>query len=129
MRLAVMATNRKMRAEEPGEIEVLLPWHAAGSLSARDSRRVDAALARDPLLASQYAAIRQERAETVALNESFGAPSARAMHRLFAAIDAEPARKPSTSLDISARTAAFIASLSPRTLAVSGALAGLLLLL
>src|SRR5450759_5568998 len=118
-----------MLEQEPSEIEVLLPWHAAGTLNARDARRIDEALARDPELAKQYAAIREEYAETIHLNESLGAPSARAMQKLFAAIDGEPARKPSASLDISARVAEFFASLSPRTLAWSVSLGALALLL
>lgn len=61
------------------------------TLSARDARRVEEALARDPELAKQYSAIRGEYEETIHLNETLGAPSARAMQRLFAAIDAEPA--------------------------------------
>ena len=125
----MMATSKKMLEQEPGEIEMLLPWHAAGTLNARDARRVDEALARDPELARQYAVIREEYAETIDLNESLGAPSARAMQKLFAAIDAEPARKPSASLNISARISAFFASLSPRTLAWSASLGALALLL
>ena len=113
----MMAMNKKILEQEPGDIEALLPWHAAGTLSARDARRVEDALARDPSLAKQYAAIQEEYAETIALNESLGAPSARAMQKLFAAIDAEPARKPSASLKFSARIAEFFAGLSPRTLA------------
>jgi len=108
---------------------MLLPWHAAGTLNARDARRVDEALARDPELAKQYAAIREEYAETIHLNESLGAPSARAMQKLFAAIDGEPARKPSVSRNISAGMAGFFASLSPRTLAWSASLGALALLL
>jgi anti-sigma factor RsiW len=110
-------------------MEMLLPWHAAGTLNARDARRVDEALARDPELARQYAAIREEYAETIGLNESLGAPSVRAMQKLFAAIDAEPARKPSASLNVSARVAGFFAKLSPRTLAWSASLGALALLL
>jgi anti-sigma factor RsiW len=125
----MMAMNKKMLQQEPGDIEALLPWHAAGTLSARDTRRVEDALARDPSLAKQYAVIREEYAETIALNESLGAPSARAMQKLFAAIDAEPARKPSASLNISVRIAEFFAGLSPRTLAYSAALGALALLL
>jgi hypothetical protein len=125
----MMATSKKMPDQEPGEIEMLLPWHAAGTLSARDARRVDEALARDPELAKQYAVIRQEYAETIHLNESLGAPSARAMTKLFAAIDAEPSRNPSGSLNISARISEFFASLSPRTLAWSASLGALALLL
>src|SRR3977135_3627153 len=125
----MMAMSKKKLDQEPSDIEMLLPWHAAGTLSARDTRRVEDALARDPSLAKQYAVIREEYAETIALNESLGAPSSRAMQKLFAAIDAEPARKPSASLRISTRIAEFFASLSPRTLAFSAALGALALLL
>jgi hypothetical protein len=125
----MMAMNKKALEQDPGDIEALLPWHAAGTLSARDTRRVEDALARDPSLAKQYAAIQEEYAETIALNESLGAPSARAMQKLFAAIDAEPARKPSVSFNISARVAEFFSRLSPRTLAYSAALGALALLL
>jgi anti-sigma factor RsiW len=125
----MMAMSKKMLEQEPSEIEMLLPFHAAGTLSARDARRVEEALARDPELARQYAVIREEYAETIHLNESLGAPSARAMAKLFAAIDAEPARRPSASLRLSARIAGFFASLSPRTLAWSASLGALALLL
>jgi hypothetical protein len=125
----MMAASKKMLDQEPSEIEMLLPWHAAGTLNARDARRVDEALARDPELARQYAVIREEYAETISLNESLGAPSARAMQKLFAAIDGEPMRTPSVSLSISARLTEFFAGLSPRTLAWSASLGALALLL
>jgi hypothetical protein len=125
----MMAMSKKILEQEPSEIEMLLPWHAAGTLNARDARRVDEALARDPELARQYAAIQEEYAETIDLNESLGAPSARAMQKLFAAIDGEPARKPSASLNLSARIVEFFAKLSPRTLAWSASLGALALLL
>jgi hypothetical protein len=125
----MMATSRRLLDQEPGELEMLLPWHAAGTLNARESRRVDEALARDPELARQYAVIREEYAETIHLNESLGAPSARAMQKLFAAIDGEPAHPPSASLGISARISRFFAGLSPRTLVWSASLGVLALLL
>jgi hypothetical protein len=125
----MMAMSKKMLEQDPSEIEMLLPFHAAGTLNARDARRVDEALARDPELARQYAVIREEYAETIHLNESLGAPSARAMQKLFAAIDAEPARRPSASLNLSARIAGFFAKLSPRTLAWSAGLGALALVL
>ena len=125
----MMAASKKMLEREPSEIEMLLPFHAAGTLNSRDARRVDEALARDPELARQYAVIREEYAETIHLNESLGAPSARAMQKLFAAIDAEPARQPSASLNFSARFSGFFAKLSPRTLAWSASLGALALLL
>ncbi|WOH68352.1 hypothetical protein [Bradyrhizobium sp. BWA-3-5] len=125
----MMATSRKMLDQEPGEIEMLLPFHAAGTLNARDARRVEEALASDPDLARQYAVIREEYAETISLNESLGAPSTRAMQKLFAAIEAEPAREPSRSVSLSARVSQFFASLSPRTLAWSASLGAVALLL
>jgi hypothetical protein len=125
----MMAMNKKILEKDPGDIEALLPWHAAGTLSARDTRRVEDALARDPALAKQYAAIQEEYAETIALNESLGAPSSRAMAKLFAAIDAEPVRKPPGSLGISTRIAEFFSGLSPRTLAYATAVGAVALLL
>jgi anti-sigma factor RsiW len=124
----MMALSKKMLEQEPSEIELLLPWHAAGTLSARDAHRVEESLANDPALAKQYAAIRGEYEETIHLNESLGAPSARAMQKLFAAIDAEPAR-PIGSLPLSARIATFFSGLSPRTLAWSASLGAIALLL
>jgi hypothetical protein len=125
----MMALSKKMLEQEPSEIEMLLPWHAAGTLNARDARRVEEALARDPELARHYAVIREEYAETIGLNESLGAPSARAMQKLFAAIDAEPARKPSAMSSLSSRISGFFASLSPRTLAWSASLGALALVM
>ena len=125
----MMALSKRMLEQEPSEIELLLPWHATGTLSARDARRVEEALARDPELAKQYAVIREEYAATVHLNESLGGPPPRAMLKLFAAIDAEPERKPSAWLTARARMSDFFASLSPRTLAWSASLAVLALLL
>jgi hypothetical protein len=125
----MMAMSNKMLEREPSEIEMLLPFHAAGTLNARDSRRVEEALARNPELAAQYAVIQEEYAETIHLNERLGAPSARAMQKLFAAIDAEPARKPSLSFNLSTRLNGFFASLSPRTLAWSASVGAFALFL
>src|ERR1700739_5168157 len=102
-----MAASKKMLEREPGEVEMLLPFHAAGTLNARDARRVEEALARDPDLARQYAVIREEYAETIALNESLGAPSVRAMQKLFAAIEAEPTREAKPRVSLSARISGF----------------------
>jgi anti-sigma-K factor RskA len=79
---------------ERHEIEALLPWHTAGTLSRRDADRIEQALAGDRELARRYERIRLELAETIHLNETLGAPSARAMEKLFAAIDAEEAGPP-----------------------------------
>lgn len=112
------------------DIEALLPWHAAGTLSRRDAQRVEDALKRDPELARRYELVREELGETIHLNETLGAPSARAMEALFAKIDAEPARKTvAASGGFGLRMAEFFASFSPRTLAYAGAVAVLAIVL
>jgi anti-sigma factor RsiW len=123
-----MNTNLNM-TNEPDDIETLLPWHAAGTLSPRDARRVEEALARDPALAKRYALVREELGEAIRLNESLGAPSTRAMDALFKKIDAEPARRPRVSLNLAQRASEFFASLSPRTLAWSATGAAVAILL
>src|SRR5499426_4039238 len=86
--------NAINKEPEHQEIEALLPWYATGTLSRRDANRVEQALASDRELARRYDLVREELAETIYLNETLSAPSARAMEKLFAAIDAEEARAP-----------------------------------
>src|SRR6202045_1159835 len=90
------------KVDDRQEIENLLPWHAAGTLSRRDAERVERALASDQELVRRFNLVREELTETIHLNESLGAPSGRAMEKLFSAIDAEGAlkRKPVLSFDL-----------------------------
>src|SRR3984893_12184690 len=122
--------NAINKEPERHEIEALLPWHAAGTLSRRDADRVEQALAGDRELARRYDLVREELAETIHLNETLGAPSARAMETLFAAIDAEEARSPRRrrSLDPGRRISEFLSGFAPRTLAWSAAVAVLAIL-
>jgi anti-sigma factor RsiW len=122
------ALSRKMLEHEPSEIRLLLPWYAAGSLNARDMKRVEDALATDPELAREYAAIQQECAATVALNESLAVPTLRSMQTLFAVIDAESSQAAGRSHGSDAGIPGFFAGLSPRALAWTAA-SGLLLAL
>src|SRR6266568_7826151 len=117
-------------SDDRRDIEALLPWHAAGTLSRRDTQRVDAAIEGDEDLARQFALVREELAETIHLNETLGAPSARAMEKLFAAIDAEEARSPrrQRSFDLGGRISEFLSSLTPRTLAWSATAAAVAIL-
>jgi hypothetical protein len=125
-----MMANRQ--ASEREEIEALLPWHAAGTLNRNDAERVEQALASDRELASRFQLVREELAETIHLNETLGAPSSRAMERLFAKIDAEaPAERRAhvASPGIATRISEFFASLSPRTLAYATGAAAVVLML
>jgi len=115
--------------KEREDLESLLPWHAAGTLNRRDAERVEKALAADRELTRRLELVREELHETIHLNETLGAPSARAMEKLFAAIDAEPARRAKVSFDFSGRLAAFMASFQPRTLAWAASGAALAIVL
>jgi hypothetical protein len=116
---------------EREEIESLLPWFAAGTLDRRDAARVEKALAGDRELARRFDLVREELGETIRLNESLGAPSARAMTALFRKIDAEqPAsQQRPVSVSLATRIFEFVASLSPRTLAYAGGVAALAIVL
>lgn len=124
-----MNTTSNEAEKLPEDVELLLPWHAAGTLSPRDAARVEQALANDNELAARYEMVRAELGEAIRLNESLGAPSARAMETLFAKIDAEPARAPKASFNLAARLAGFIAGFSPRTLAYGATAAALAIVL
>src|SRR5438874_8752215 len=116
-------TTMSERALGRQDIEAMLPWHAVGTLSRRDAQRIDAELSRDEELARQFALVREELNETIHLNESLGAPSARAMERLLAAIEAEAPVARKSTFDIAGRISEFLGSFSPRTLAWSAAAA------
>jgi anti-sigma-K factor RskA len=79
---------------ERHKIEALLPWYAAGTLSRREADLVERVLAGDSKLARRYDVVRQELTEAIQLNETLATPSARAMEKLFAAINAEEAAAP-----------------------------------
>jgi len=116
-----MMTMEKM--PERDEIESLLPWHAAGTLSRRDAERVERALTEDKELARRFELVREELGETIHLNETLGAPSARAYGKLFAAIAAEPGKRKAHRFDFDGWIAEKLSAFSPRTLAWSAAAA------
>ena len=124
-------TTIKTKAAEREEIEALLPWHAAGTLGRRDAHKVEQALADDAELARHYAAVQEELVETIGLNESLGAPSARAMQKLMADIEADAATAPraAKSFNFGGWLSDKLSSFSPRTLAWSATAAALAIVL
>ncbi|MGA8499835.1 MAG: hypothetical protein WB764_30435 [Xanthobacteraceae bacterium] len=118
-----------VKQSEPSEIELLLPWYAAGTLDARESQQVERALANDPELAARYEWVRAELEQETHVSEAAGEPSGRDVKTLFAKIDALPAQKSRLSIDLGGRIAEFLAALSPRTLAWSAMAAALAIML
>jgi hypothetical protein len=119
-----------MTEEERNELSLLLPWYAAGTLSAGETRRVAAAIASDPELARRLDDIRDEAAETLLANESIAAPSRRVADKLFADIDAEIAKNPRAyqpKFSLSDWFSEKVEALRPRTLAFAGAAAALVI--
>ncbi|QJP15371.1 hypothetical protein G3545_17970 [Starkeya sp. ORNL1] len=113
----------------PGEIEALLPWYAAGTLAPEETRRVEAALDRDPELASHLARIHEERDASIRSAEALGLPSSRSAAKFFAALDAEPARAMAANPAVGMlhRAGEWLAALRPQTLALAAGAAMLAL--
>jgi hypothetical protein len=136
-----MNAAKNTSEREPSEIELLLPWYAAGTLNRRESAEVEAALAKDPELASRLEWVRAEFAQEIYINEGAASPPDNDVKALFAKIDALPARRHAASIMASAslgtglgtslgeRIAEFFAGLSPRTLAWSATAAALAIVL
>lgn len=114
--------------------DLLLPWHVTGRLEPSDRLRLDAALAADPELRRRRALAQEERDEVVRAEAAAASPvdEARALERLFAAIDADapaspastttstrPPRRPTASL--LGRLEGWIEALAPRTLTYAAA--------
>jgi anti-sigma-K factor RskA len=123
-----MTTNEEARVSQDmmaPDVQALLPWYAAGTLRRRERQRVEDALRSDPELARHAELVHEELAETIRLNEMLGAPSARAMDRLMASIDAEVngRHKIRSVRAVASRVATLIAGLSPRTLAIAASVA------
>jgi len=118
-------TSANTKAPHRNDIEALLPWHAAGTLSCLDAERVEQALAADHELKRQHEMVREELGETIRLNETLGAPSAQAVERLMAAVEADgaSARMTRMSFNIRAWLSTGLSQLSPRALvwSVTGA--------
>src|SRR3984893_12837563 len=119
------------KTQEPSEIELLLPWHAAGTLNRDDAERVEAALASDVELRRRFHLAREERAETIHLNETLGAPSARAIERVMTRIEAEgEGRSPRrVSFGLASWLGLWVARQSPGVLAWSAAAAVVVIVL
>ena len=78
-----MAAGKRLNSTE---LELLLPFHATGTLNNRDACSIERGLAALPALARRYRHIQCERIDIVRLGDSLGKPSDRALARLMAAV-------------------------------------------
>lgn len=109
--------------------ELLLPWHAAGTLGHRDAERIERAMATNADISRQYRLALEECAETVEVNARLEGPSAGALERLLSRIEVDANSSASRSASgIADWIAGRLTGLGPRTLAWA-AMAGALLIL
>jgi anti-sigma factor RsiW len=113
-------------SEDIDDIDALLPWYAAGALSAAERAKVEAALGERPQLRASLAVIEEDRDETVALNEALGAPGPDVWARVLAGVQATP-RKPGFLERLAAWFGPGEVRLGP--LALAAAVAALVILL
>jgi hypothetical protein len=113
---------------ERQDIEEMLPWYAAGVLNRRDMQRVEQALNRDPELVRQLDMVRDELTDTIHLNETLGAPSAKALNKLMAGIEAESGPAPAkTRLSFATWLGEKLSGLSARKLSYAAALGAVII--
>jgi hypothetical protein len=125
--MAVIVTEPLSEREE---IEMLLPWHAAGTLSPADARRVKRAIDADPELGRQFELAREELVGAVHVNETLGVPSGRMLERLLSQIDVETARQHQIApIGLFERFSTWLASAKPRSLAYVSVATGAIIFL
>ncbi|MFC3638163.1 hypothetical protein ACFONL_12400 [Camelimonas fluminis] len=99
-------TSAPAAAQSPDDdLELLLPFYAAGKLSSGQTRQVEARLAHDAEFRRRLDLVEEERSQTVLLNDGIAAPSPAARERLFAMIDAETAARPASRVTSESRAA------------------------
>ena len=120
----------KQEAPERQEIEELLPWHAAGTLSRRDAQRVEEALAQRPRARAPLCAgarrTRRDHSSQRDAGRAVGACAGKIVRQDRCRAGARQAVD--ASLNLGSRIAEFFASLTPRTLALAGGAAVLAIL-
>src|ERR1700733_2701394 len=117
------------KQSEPSEIELLLPWYAAGTLDPREAQQVERALANDPELAARYEWVRAELEQETHVSEAAGEASRRDVKTLFAKIYPLAEQNARRWMNPGPRLVECLASLSPRTLAWSAMAAALAIVL
>jgi hypothetical protein len=109
--------------------ELLLPWHAAGTLGGRDAERIERAIAVNAAFSHNYRLTLEERAETVEANTQLAGPSAGALERLLSQIEIDDNRPVSSPTGgIAGWIAGRLSRLGPRRLAWAAMAAALLVL-
>lgn len=104
------------------ELDALMPWFVAGTLSDKDRARIEAALAADPSLQASRAAAEAEFEAVLADNDARAVPGHDAVDRLMARIDrAGSARGPDAAVSLVERLGRLLQGLAPKTLALAGA--------
>lgn len=128
-----MTTRSPNENAERRAVSELLPWYAAGTLSAEDTARVEAALAADPTLRDELEIVREDQDAAFALAEASPRPSPRVLDELMRRVEAEPAKIAHLTARAKAGFVDWLGEklslLSPRALAYAAGAAALALVL
>jgi hypothetical protein len=128
-----MTTRSPIDNAERRAVSELLPWYAAGTLSAADTARVEAAMAADETLRDELEIVREDQDASFALAEASPRPSARVLDDLMKRVEAEPAKLAHVAARARAGFADWfgekLSMLSPRTLAYAAGAAALALVI
>ena len=84
-----MTDTEKTKLTDREQLESLLPWYAAGTLSTDEARLVERAIESDAELKAQLDLIAEEQEAIIAEYEATDEPSEHAWNNLMAAIAAE----------------------------------------
>lgn len=126
-----MTTRNLNDNAERRAVSELLPWYAAGTLSAADTARVEAALAADATLRDELDIVREDQDAALILAEASPRPSARVLDELMRKVEAEPAKLAHVAARAKSSIADWLgeklALLAPRTLAYAAGAAALAL--
>jgi hypothetical protein len=116
--------------DERDAVEALLPWYATGRLDEQNRQRVEEALVRWPGLRESLRLVEEDRSETIAVNEGFGAPGPDAWARILGATASEPQRSTvNARLASLARVFGLGAEPNPTRLAWIGSAAAIVILI
>jgi anti-sigma factor RsiW len=120
--------STKLSPDKLWELLLDVPWYVNGTLAPEERTALEEAAKSNEALRRNIELAREDQASAFELSATSGAPGTYVLDRVLAATAATGrARMHDAKASLAARFASFVASLAPRTLAIAGAAAAVLL--